>query len=430
MEINYIQLAIPVFFVAILLEVVYSGIARKGWYDLHDSLSNLACGSIEQLAELLYKTALLGIYILLYGHLRTVSLPLDSIAVWVVCFILVDLGYYCFHRASHRVHIIWAGHGPHHQSEEYNLTVALRQGALERCWSWLFWLPLAILGFPPLMYVACVQFNNIYQFFVHTRAVDRLGPLELVLNTPSHHRVHHGKNPAYIDKNYGGVLIVWDRLFGTFAAEVEPPVYGTVKPLHSWNPLWANAVFYADMGNYMRGLTLGQKIQVLLRPPGWRPEQPVPEIPAVTAASYPKYRTSGTLGRNLLLGLHFIVVLQSATLFLPLAHQLPASLALLAGSCLTAGFVAILALIESRSWFWRLESLRLPLTLLTLWLLPLVLPWQLAGTAAVLALSLGSLWLSGLPGQHGGKHDKAPGFRPGAEAEGLTPASGPSPPPA
>lgn len=393
MEINYIQLAIPFFFGAILLEALYSAWARKGWYDLHDSLNNLACGSLEQLAELAYKTGLLGVYILLFESARLATIPNTAIWAWALCFIGVDLGYYWFHRASHRIHLIWAGHGPHHQSEEYNLTVALRQGALERCFSWVFWLPLALLGFPPLMYVACVQLNNIYQFFIHTRAVRSLGPLEYVFNTPSHHRVHHGKNPAYIDKNYGGMLIVWDRLFGTFEPEREEPVYGTVKPLASWNPLWANGVFFADMRQYMQGLSPGQKWQVLWRPPGWRPEQPIPEIPRVEAASYVKYRTRLPGLANGVLALQFVLLLQTTTLFLPLVKQLPAGLSLLAGSALAAGFVSLAALVEARRWYWPFEGLRALLSLAALLLMPLGIAWK-AGLA-VLLLSQGAtgLWL-------------------------------------
>lgn len=387
MDINYIQLALPFFFLAIAIEAIYSGVTRSGWYDLHDSLNNLACGSLEQLAELIYKSSLLGVYVLIYESARMATIPNTALWAWAICFVGVDLGYYWFHRASHRIHLIWAGHGPHHQSEEYNLTVALRQGVLERCWSWLFWLPLALLGFSPLMYVACVQFNNIYQFFIHTRAIKSLGPLELVLNTPSHHRVHHGKNPAYIDKNYGGVLIIWDRLFGSFEPEREEPVYGTVKPLSSWSPIWANGVFFADMGSYMHGLSLGQKCQVLFRPPGWRPEMPEPEIPAVSAETYAKYRTPRPLAANLALGLNFIILLQTTTMFLPLAKSLSPGLALLSGSVLAAGFIALAALTEARGWYWRFEGLRIPLSLLALWQLPLPSAAKL-GLAGILLLQM------------------------------------------
>lgn len=393
MEINYIQLAIPFFFVAIALEALYSGLTRKGWYDLHDSLANLGCGSVEQVIELAYKGLIFTVYVLLYEHARIASIPVEAPLAWIGCFILVDLGYYWYHRASHRIHLLWAGHGPHHQSEEYNLTVALRQGAFERSASWLFWLPLALFGFPPLMYLACLQFNNIYQFFIHTRAVKTLGPLEWVFNTPSHHRVHHGKNPVYIDKNYGGVLIVWDRLFGTFEPESEEPVYGTVTPLSSWNPFWANGVFYTDMARYMRGLPFSHKLQVLWRPPGWHPDQPDPEIPAVSAETYSKYRTPRGLALNSLLALRFVSVLLAATVFLEQVKHLPPLLGWLSGLVLVLGFISAGALAEQQHWFWPSELLLLPLSAALIWLLPMPQLWQLAGTGGLLLLALGSLWL-------------------------------------
>lgn len=393
MEINYIQLAIPFFFAAIAIEALYSALTQKGWYDLHDALANLSCGSVEQIIELVYKGLIFAVYIMLYQHTRVASIPIEAPLAWGICFILVDFGYYWYHRASHRIHLLWAGHGPHHQSEEYNLTVALRQGAFERSASWLFWLPLALLGFPPIMYLACLQFNNIYQFFLHTRAVKSLGPLEYIFNTPSHHRVHHGKNPLYIDKNYGGTLIIWDRIFGTFEAESEEPVYGTVSPLRSWNPVWANGVFYADMGRYMRGLPLKQKLEVLLRPPGWHPDQPEPEIPAVDALSYKKYRTPQNKALNLLLGLRFVLTLLAATVFLEQVKHLPISLGWLAGTALALSFVSAGALAERKSWFWTGELCLLPLTAALIWLLPLANSWQLAGTGLIILLAAASFYL-------------------------------------
>ncbi|PKL79619.1 MAG: sterol desaturase family protein [Candidatus Melainabacteria bacterium HGW-Melainabacteria-1] len=397
-SVNYIQLALPVFFVAIGIEALVAWRTRKDWYSLHDSVANLACGSLEQLAELAYKTLIFAVYVLLYEHLRLANWPLESVLAWISCFILVDLGYYWYHRASHRIWLLWAGHGPHHQSEEYNLTVALRQGALERAGSWLFWLPLAIAGFHPLMYLACAQFNNIYQFFIHTRAIDRLGPLEAVFNTPSHHRVHHGKNPAYIDKNFGGVLIIWDRLFGSFAPEQEAPVFGTVSPLRSWNPLWANWVFYVEMAQYMKGLTLLQRLQLPLKPPGWHPDRPEPEIPLVDATTYSKYNTPRQLKHNLLLSLHFGLLLLITTGFLELVKQLNPGQVLLGSGALAMGFIVLAGLIEGRSWYWRAEGLlRLPLSLIALWLLPLPLSVQTIGSLISLLMGLAGLYLQTEP---------------------------------
>jgi hypothetical protein len=160
----------------------------------------------------------------------------------------------------------------HHQSEEYNFSVALRQSWFGQLTSWLFYVPLAIAGFPPAMFLVMTTLNTLYQFFIHTRLVGRLGPLEYVLNTPSHHRVHHGVNPRYVDRNYAGILIIWDRLFGTFEPEGDEPVYGLVKPLGSFNPLWANLHYWAQMADVARRTRrLRDKLRAFVAPPEWRP---------------------------------------------------------------------------------------------------------------------------------------------------------------
>ncbi len=192
--------------------------------------------------------------------------------VWVLCFIGVDFFYYWFHRASHRVAAIWATHVVHHQSEDYNLAVALRQSALQPAFSWAFYLPLAFIGFPPPMFALLLSINVLYQFWIHTKLIGKLGPLEWILNTPSHHRVHHGSDPKYLDKNHAGTLIIWDRMFGTFQEEEEPPTYGITKPLRSWNPIWANVHFWVDLYKLAQETpSFKDRLLIWVRPPGWRP---------------------------------------------------------------------------------------------------------------------------------------------------------------
>ena len=147
---------------------------------------------------------------------------------------------------------MWGSHIPHHQSEEYNLSVALRQGVFQGCFFWLFYLPLAFIGFPPALFILMASIDTLYQFWIHTRTIGKLGPLEWVLNTPSHHRVHHAKNPKYIDKNHAGILIIWDRLFGSFVPETEEPRYGIIKPLRSYNPLWINMHGWVEMWHALK----------------------------------------------------------------------------------------------------------------------------------------------------------------------------------
>jgi len=238
--VDLIALSIPAFFLLMGVELAYSRFTGRGLYRLHDSLTDLGTGIINQVISVFTAGALLGLYWLTWEHLRVFDLPADTWWVWVVAIVGVDFGYYWFHRMSHEHNVLWVTHVVHHQSEDYNLSVALRQGAVEPLATWLFYQPLAVLGVHPLIFVTVNAINTLYQFWVHTRAIDRLGPIEHVMNTPSHHRVHHGCDPKYLDRNFGGMFIVWDKLFGTWQVEEEPPTYGVVKQLASWNPVWAN----------------------------------------------------------------------------------------------------------------------------------------------------------------------------------------------
>ena len=173
--------------------------------------------------------------------------PADAWWTWVILFFVDDLAYYIFHRVSHESRLFWNFHVVHHSSEHYNLSVAVRQSWLSGILHWIFYAPIMLLGFAPWMFAFMHGFNLIYQFWIHTKFIKRLGWLELVLNTPSHHRVHHGVNNPYLDKNYAGVLIIWDRMFGSFVTETEEPRYGIIKPVGSYNPLWINTHGWVEM---------------------------------------------------------------------------------------------------------------------------------------------------------------------------------------
>lgn len=189
---------------------------------------------------------------------------------FIALMVLQDFCYYWFHRASHRVRWMWAAHVVHHSSERMNFSTAFRQSLMYPvAGMWLFWLPLVIIGFEPQWITLVVLFNLGLQFFVHTQWVKSLGPLEYVFNTPSHHRVHHGVNARYIDKNYAGVLIIWDKLFGTFEPEIETVRFGISKPVNSFNPLVVTFAEWRDLWQdaTQPGLTLSQRLKILLSPP-------------------------------------------------------------------------------------------------------------------------------------------------------------------
>ncbi|MCL8311894.1 sterol desaturase family protein [Leptospira interrogans] len=313
MEINLVTIAIPFFFLLIFLEIGFSAYHKRKLYRLNDSINDLSTGTASQVVGVFSKVVTLAAYIYIYQNFRIFNLPswpsealsifpngilgLSSytwawifvVAVWIFCFIGYDLAYYWIHRLSHEINFLWAGHVVHHQSEEYNLTVALRQASFHGLFTWVFYLPLALIGFSPVVMILNGQLNLIYQFWIHTKAINKFPRwFEAIFNTPSHHRVHHGINPQYIDKNHGGTLIVFDKWFGTFEPELEEPVYGTVKPLRSFNPIWANLHYWWEMIELARNCSRwSDKFKVFFAVPGWRPKElggqyPIPEVSTKT----------------------------------------------------------------------------------------------------------------------------------------------------
>ena len=279
MRIDPIILSIPIFFLLIGIELLWDAAQRKksgkGRYRLNDAIANISCGIIDQVSGVFAKVFTVGAYALVWHlgqQLFSVNIP-SNIFTWALCFVAVDLAYYWSHRLSHEVNLFWTGHVVHHQSEEYNLSVALRQGAFQKMLMFWVYLPLALLGFPPEWFLLSIAFNLLYQFWIHTEMIDRMGVLEWIMNTPSHHRVHHGRNPKYIDRNHAGVFIVWDRLFGTFQVEEEKPTYGITTPLNSFNPVDAHTRPFAMLWQDVKAIPgWGDKLRYLFKPPGWYPE--------------------------------------------------------------------------------------------------------------------------------------------------------------
>ncbi len=270
---DYIALAIPAFFLLMAVELLFSKVLKKKVYRFNDSMGDLFCGITQQAFKVVIGLFSFLSYKYLYTEHRILEISSESIVAWIVLFLGVDFCYYWFHRLSHELNFLWAAHVVHHQSEEYNLSVALRQSALQSGFSWAFYLPLALIGFPPLMFIIMASFNTLYQFWIHTRLIKRLGPLEWFLNTPSHHRVHHGSNPQYIDRNHAGTLIIWDRMFGTFEPEGEEVIYGVTEPLDSFNPLKANLqVWQLSFRRMLTAKYLKDKVLIWFKGPCWVPE--------------------------------------------------------------------------------------------------------------------------------------------------------------
>jgi sterol desaturase/sphingolipid hydroxylase (fatty acid hydroxylase superfamily) len=358
--------SIPLFFILIAIEIVAARVLEKRVYRFADSFADLGCGIIEQLLGVLVKAALFAGYLWLYANARLFDLPENSWLVFGACFLGVDFLYYWFHRMSHEIGAFWAAHSVHHQSEEYNLSVALRQGSFQSFFSWMFYLPLALLGFPPAVFITCSALNTLYQFWIHTRLIGKLGPIEWIFNTPSHHRVHHGRNPRYIDRNHAGTLIVWDRLFGTFVEETDEPVYGVVKPLRSVNPLWANFAGWADMASVAaRASRFKDRLMPFVEAPGWRPaEQGGPLVPPEVSrskdvAEYPDVPRN--LGVYVFVNFVLLLVLTTVALFkaASLGQTAFAGLAL----TIVLSLVVLSRLLEQKRWAAPLEAARVLLLL-------------------------------------------------------------------
>jgi len=269
-----ITLAIPGFVLLIVAEMIYVRMGGRGRYDARDAAASLSMGVGNLVAKLLFG-GLVGAAFLFAYRYRLFEIGWTWPAL-IVCFFLEDIAYYWMHRISHERRWFWASHVVHHSSQHYNLTTALRQtwtGNLAL--GFIFWLPLVFIGFPPAMVAMFSAFSLVYQFWIHTEAINRLGPLEWVLNTPSHHRVHHATNPKYLDANYAGVLIIWDRLFGTFVPEdeAERPRYGIVANLGTFNPLRIAFHEWAGIArDVAQAKSLGEVFGYMFGPPGWSPD--------------------------------------------------------------------------------------------------------------------------------------------------------------
>jgi sterol desaturase/sphingolipid hydroxylase (fatty acid hydroxylase superfamily) len=277
---DFLLAAVPGYLALMGVEQVWASRSGRDVYRLSDTFSNLACGLGSQLTGLLAALLAYPIYTFVYRHLAVVDLSARPALAWGVGALGVDFFYYWYHRASHRVNLFWATHAVHHQSERYNLSVALRQSWFSGFFSWIFYLPLALAGVPYLVYIGNAALSLLYQYLIHTESISSLGPLEWILNTPSHHRVHHGRNPEYVDKNYGATLILWDRLFGTFEAERERPAYGVIHPLGTWSAVRANVDPWTALWAQARSLPRWRDRWLLWwREPGW-PNAVIPEVGA------------------------------------------------------------------------------------------------------------------------------------------------------
>jgi sterol desaturase/sphingolipid hydroxylase (fatty acid hydroxylase superfamily) len=291
---SIILYAIPAFLLLIAIELVAEKVKKTNYYRLNDAITSLSIGGMSRVIGVLKNAVPFTIYILIFEHLAIFSIS-TSAWMWIGVFVLYDFFYYWNHRFGHEISLFWAAHVVHHSSEDYNLSTALRQTS-GSFFNFVFFLPLALLGVDPVMLITVGSINLVYQFWVHTQHVGKLGVFEWIFVTPSNHRVHHAQNQIYLDKNYGGVFIIWDRLFGSFQEELndEKPIYGVRKALNSWNPFYANIQVYKQLiQDSLYTKSWKDKCKVWLGRTGWRPEDVSKRFPLAKTdlASFTPYQT-------------------------------------------------------------------------------------------------------------------------------------------
>jgi alkylglycerol monooxygenase len=351
-----IVLATPVFFLLIGIEFAWGWARKRNTYRLNDAINSISLGMLSEISKVFTRLLRVGIYGAVYTSLSLV--PVEAAHEfwtawygWLLALLFYDFCYYWLHRAGHESAVFWAAHVVHHQSQDYNLTTALRQTSSGALFGWIFYVPMALAGVPPLVFGIVSLVDLLYQFWVHTEHVGKLGWFDRWFCSPSNHRVHHAVNDRYLDRNYGGVLIVWDRMFGSFKEEDERCVYGTRSPLNSWDPLWSNAeVYWSLLKDSWHARNWLDKLRVWIKPPGWRPADVAARFPRapfeigrVERFHPPISRTTAWFG-----AIQFVVVLQGVTVFLWNADPMPLAQSSVWLAALAAALWAVGGLMQGR----------------------------------------------------------------------------------
>ncbi|MGA8513695.1 MAG: lysoplasmalogenase family protein [Burkholderiaceae bacterium] len=359
-----IVFASPVFLLLIAIELAWGVYKQRrgtgrNTYRLADAVNSISLGMLSQFTAVFTRLLRVGVYTFVYASLSLV--PLEAAKAfwntwtgWFLALVFYDLCYYWLHRAGHEVAIFWAAHVVHHQSQDYNFSTALRQTSSGALLGWVFYIPMALAGVPPAVFGAVALVDLLYQFWVHTEHVGKLGWFDRWFCSPSNHRVHHAVNDAYLDKNYGGIWMVWDRLFGSFIEEDDANrcVYGTRSPLQSWDPLWANAEVYAALGkDVWHTRSWLDKLRVLVKPPGWRPADVAARFPkpafSLNAATA-KFEAPAPRSAQWTSLVAFAILLQCVSAFLWFADSLGAGQQLVCVAALAAGVWTVGALLQGR----------------------------------------------------------------------------------
>jgi sterol desaturase/sphingolipid hydroxylase (fatty acid hydroxylase superfamily) len=366
--------AIPSFLVLVVIEIVYGHLTNKQTYTLMDTLSSLSSGMTNTLKETLGLALVIISYPFILKNIALIELESSS-ALYFIAFICIDFASYWNHRLNHKINIFWNRHVIHHSSEEFNLACALRQ-SISSIFGFgaLFLIPAAILGVPPKVISILAPLHLFGQFWYHTRHIGKLGWLEYILVTPSQHRVHHAINPIYIDKNLSAIFCIWDRLFGTFQEELddEPPVYGVLKPVQTWNPIWINFQhFWAILTDAWYAKNWIDKLRVWFMPTGWRPKDVQERFPRTIIENvhlHEKYNPEYSFAQKAIGIFHFIVINLMIVYFLSNFVEISNSLRLGLGFLIFGCIFSFTSLMDLHSWAIKFQIAWASIGLIILWL--------------------------------------------------------------
>ncbi len=392
MSIYHVAIAIPIFFFLLGLEWYISQKKQKVVYNFRDSVLNISCGIIERGMNLLFYLIMFVFYYWLYNEYRMFTFDQSHFLTWTAALILLDFIYYWHHRFSHEINVLWGAHVAHHSSNEFNGTVAFRNSFVPLFIKLLWWVPLPVLGFSPQIIFTMVLVNGLYQFILHNRFIGKLGWLEYILVTPSSHRVHHGSNAKYLDKNYGAVFIIWDRLFGTFTPEEEEPEFGLTKKLVTQNPITVYVHHWVDLIRLsQREKSWKKRMQIWFGRPS-RIYAENPDYYANTKPTHSKVKLSKSLVGYIVVQL---MIALSAVMLTYLWRDFTSIYQKWwIAACFMISGISISLLLEQKSMYFRLEQVRLLFLAGTLgFFLPTSLSYWLAG---LLMIVLSLIWITWL----------------------------------
>ncbi|MDB5284771.1 MAG: Sterol desaturase [Bacteroidota bacterium] len=366
----YMLLPIPLFFLFMGIEWFIGYLGKKELYRLNDSVNNLVVGLGQQLWSLVFKVVLFGVYIWFYEHYSFFKIP-PTWWSFVLCLLAFDFFFYWAHRWGHEMNIFWGAHSVHHQSEEYNLSVALRQSWFHSIIAFVIFLPIPMMGFDPKIFGAAAVTHTLYQFWIHTKLVGKLHPwIEYWINTPSHHRVHHAVNPKYIDKNHAGVFMIWDRMFGTFKEEEaeDEITYGITTQLKSWNPAWANVHYYVEMFQKAREMKGFDKVRMIFAKPGWMPEYlgGFRYVQEVDKSTFQKYDANTNLYFKIYAVVQFFIMLSVSLLYMLHFKEMSLFYKTVFFCLILITMLITGAIFENKRWVVYAEYARLVLVMLSL----------------------------------------------------------------